>query len=238
MQLATGEVWFNILPKLVKTAPAHGNAHLERSFSANKRTLTSVRTALGVHSLNGLRTIKDTLRSKHLNAHEIPITREMLNAARSASKAYKERKEKEEKEMEERRKTAAAAAKDKAEETTRMLKQACKQKDDLKNKDETLQKTEELCMSSINVAEKMFAEAGQKLSKAIEGKDFTQMSIAQAVLDSPRVKMESVKQKLEQLRKEKFKVDGQKRKLINKPITSLHTLKVPKRKQIHEVNCY
>lgn len=216
MKLSTGEVKFNILPKLVKTALAlaHGNAHLERGFSANKRTLTSDRTALGAHSLNGLRTIKDALRSKHLNAHEIPITREMLTAARNASKAYKERKEKEDKEREERKKTAAAA-KNEAEETTQMLKQACKQKDDFKNKDETLKKREELCMSSMNVAEKMFAEAGQKLSMAIERKDFTQMSIAQAMLDSARVKMESAKQKLEELSKEKLKVDGQKRKLID-----------------------
>ena len=52
---------YSILPKLVKSflSLAHGNADVERSLSANKRTVTADRASLSDVTINGLRTVKD-----------------------------------------------------------------------------------------------------------------------------------------------------------------------------------
>ena len=59
-----GEFKYSILQKLIKSllSLAHGNADVERSLSANRKTVTPDRASLGDLTINGLRTVKDRVR--------------------------------------------------------------------------------------------------------------------------------------------------------------------------------
>ena len=59
-----GQFRYSILSKLVKSVLflAHGNADVEHSLSANKRTVTADRASLSDVTINGLRTDKDQVK--------------------------------------------------------------------------------------------------------------------------------------------------------------------------------
>jgi hypothetical protein len=59
-----GELKYTVLGKVVKAclSLSHGNSDAERSFSANKRTVTPERARLGEETINALRLVKDALR--------------------------------------------------------------------------------------------------------------------------------------------------------------------------------
>lgn len=60
-----GKFKYSVLQKLVKSllSLAHGNADVERSLSANKRTLTPDRASLGDLTINGLLAVKDHVKN-------------------------------------------------------------------------------------------------------------------------------------------------------------------------------
>ena len=86
------EFKFVVLPKLVKSVLSlvHGNVDVERSLSANKKTATPDRAALGDLTINGLRAVNDLVRVCG-EPHRVPITKGFLQASREAHKAYAKR---------------------------------------------------------------------------------------------------------------------------------------------------
>lgn len=87
-----GKFKYSVLQKFVKSllSLVHGNADVERSLSANKRTATPERASLGDLTINGLRAVKDHIKN-HGEPHNVPITKGLLQASREAHKAYSKR---------------------------------------------------------------------------------------------------------------------------------------------------
>ena len=80
-----GQFRCSILPKLVKSVLSlvRGNADVERSLSANERTVFADRASLSDVTINGLRTVKDQVKARG-RPHEVPITSGLLLASREA----------------------------------------------------------------------------------------------------------------------------------------------------------
>ena len=87
-----GEWKYSVVQKLVKglLCLAHGNADVERSLSANKKTVTPERTSLGELTRNGLRTVKDHVKVSG-ESQNVKITKGLLQAWRDAHKAHAKR---------------------------------------------------------------------------------------------------------------------------------------------------
>jgi len=104
-----GKFKYSVLQKLVKSllSLAHGNADVERSLSANKRTLTPDRASLGDLTINGLRAVKDHVKN-HGEPHNVPITKGLLQASREAHKAYSKRLSDEREELSRKKKLEEA----------------------------------------------------------------------------------------------------------------------------------
>ena len=71
-----GQFRCSILPKLVKSVLSlvRGNADVERSLSANERTVFADRASLSDVTINGLRTVKDQVKARG-RPHEVPTHR-------------------------------------------------------------------------------------------------------------------------------------------------------------------
>ena len=81
------------LQKLVKSLSlTHGNADVERSLSANKRTVTSDRASLGDLTINDLRAVKDHVKVNG-EPRNVQITKGLLQASREAHKASDEKED-------------------------------------------------------------------------------------------------------------------------------------------------
>ena len=79
--------------KVVKAclALSHGNSDAERSFSANKRTVTPEHASLNEETINAIQLVKDALRI-HAggDATKIKVTSALLQKTRTAYSKYKE----------------------------------------------------------------------------------------------------------------------------------------------------
>ena len=82
---------------LLSVTLSHANADSERGLSINKRILGTERTPLSGDSINGIRACKDAVESVGGQPQDIPITRALIGACRSANQSYmlKRRSEKE-----------------------------------------------------------------------------------------------------------------------------------------------
>ena len=78
-----GEFKYPVLQKLVKSilSLAHGNADVERSLSANKKTVTPDMASLGDLTINGLRSVKDHMK-KCGEPQNVQIRKGLLQASR------------------------------------------------------------------------------------------------------------------------------------------------------------
>ena len=95
-----GKFKYSVLQNLVKSllSLAHGNADVERSPSANKKTVIPDRASLSDVTINGLCTVKDHVKL-YEEPHNVQITRELLQATREAHKAYEKRLSNEKEEL-------------------------------------------------------------------------------------------------------------------------------------------
>jgi len=88
-----GNLKFNTLGKVIKgcLALSHGNSDAERSFSANKLTVTPQRASLNEETINAIRLVKDGLRI-HAggDAAKIKVTSALLQETCTAYSKYKE----------------------------------------------------------------------------------------------------------------------------------------------------
>jgi hypothetical protein len=108
---ALGQLKYSNMGKVVKAclALAHGNSDAEKSFSANKRTVSADCTNLNEETVNALRLIKDELRVRYDNdvtrITRNVVTSALLDSARSAYSKYKSYQEEQARqELEEKRK--------------------------------------------------------------------------------------------------------------------------------------
>ncbi|CAF5222936.1 unnamed protein product, partial [Rotaria magnacalcarata] len=84
---------YPILSKLVKNIfiISHGNADVERGFSANANVLTEDRTLLSEKSINGLRAIYDGVEFLGPGSvHKVQVSTAMIRAVQKSAASYKE----------------------------------------------------------------------------------------------------------------------------------------------------
>ncbi|CAF4175373.1 unnamed protein product, partial [Rotaria magnacalcarata] len=84
---------YPILSKLVKNIfiISHGNADVERGFSANANFLTEDRTLLLEKSINGLRAIYDGVEFLGAGSvHKVQVSTDMIRAVQKSAASYKE----------------------------------------------------------------------------------------------------------------------------------------------------
>jgi hypothetical protein len=208
----TGEQKYKVLPKVVKSALtlAHGNADCERSLSANKRTLTPERTAMGEMTLLGIRAIKDAVRRAG-GPHKVMINSEMRKAAQSAHSVYKKRMVAL-KEQEEKAKQKEDRENQIEQERMENLK---KEKIELKADTKELAKEERKHQETLKEASEMIESANSQLSEALKKKNFLEVSIAQAILESANKKMKIAREEIQSTRKKRNLLDCRKRKALD-----------------------
>lgn len=207
-----GEMKYKVLSKVVKSALtlAHGNADCERSLSANKRTLTHERSAMGEMTLLGIRAIKDAVRRAG-GPHKVMITSEMRKAAQSAHNAYKKRMAIS-KELEEQAKIKEARDDQIEKERAEHIK---------KNNKELIADTKELAKEErkhqqvLKEASQMIESANSQLTEALKKKNFLEVSIAQAIIESANKKMQNARTEIESTHKKRKVLDSKKRKALD-----------------------
>ena len=98
----TGELKYPFLTKIVKAALSHGNSHVERGFSMNKKYARSDRSSLSIGTIQAFRQVLDVVRA-YEGPCNVPIEKGTIKAFLSARKVYRESLEKKKKRMEEQR---------------------------------------------------------------------------------------------------------------------------------------
>ena len=168
------------LPKLVKACLvlSHGNADVERGFSANKRFLTSDRASLSVETLQGIRMIKEHLRVNTLKPHEVRMTPALLSAARAASSTYRARIAR----------TLPPETNDPSTSGSSSTRSSESASDNdphsLKMEEKRLEEAVRKAKAQLEAGQSVLAEAGCKLDAAITSRKFDDMRVAQAMLDT------------------------------------------------------
>ena len=182
-----GEVKYPLVLKVVKSALilAHGNADVERGFSESGKSVTAERARLGESSIDGIRSTSDGIKAFNNDPSAVPITKEFLQLGRSAHAHYVQRLEEEKKAKAKRDKTAALL-----EERKRELEKQTKHKDNLQKKNQELEKKESEHQQDIEIGNQILKEASEKLQVALKNRDFKDASVAQAMLESGRKKID------------------------------------------------
>lgn len=198
-------------------ALSHGNAEVERGFSRSGRVLTDDRSALSVRSLNAILNVANGLKMVDNKPHLIPITKELIEAARVAYKSYQTylEEEKLKSEKAEKEKKAAKEAQALEAEKLQALEKSKMEMSNLESKLKAARGSEDLQTEAVD---ELIQEANIKLKKAISRNDLATVQVAQAMLEG------AVKSSVK--RKEKRKsVAGLERKLDKKRhmITSFFT---------------
>lgn len=129
LKTAGGVQKYPLVSKVVKAALAasHGNADVERGFSASGRILTENRASMSERTLNAFMTVKSAMRTFGKQPHLVPISKELLMMAHKAYANYKQYLE-----DERRKKAAEADEKLKEQERKDAEKQTLKQMNNLK----------------------------------------------------------------------------------------------------------
>lgn len=160
---------FQSLARLVKCALAlsHGNADIERGFSENAFLVSDDRTLLSDASINGLRATRDAVKFFGNNkAHEVPITKDLLEYVRNAHSKYCQDLEKQRQQTEVKRKF------DEQQENEKHLY------------DEQISLHKDLA----NI-QKLFDEGTERLAKALTSKDFKEIETAQLLIEGGKKKL-------------------------------------------------
>lgn len=184
MKSDRGEPKYPLISLVVKAtlSVSHGNADVERGFSTSGRILSDDRASMSERTLDALMTIKGALRSYDNRPHLVPITKNLLMMAHRAYQSYKlylddEKRKKEEKQAEKLREDERQAEEEKSKQQITELKSTIdKKQEELK----ILRKDED---EKRRTADKLFTEANNRLKKAIEKHDMTEVELAQAMLE-------------------------------------------------------
>ena len=176
-------------------ALSYGNSDAERSFSANKKTVTPERSSLNEDTNNALRTVKDALRLHGRGqVSNIVVTSTLLQRTRLAHSKYKKAEEKRrQEELEMKRKSEQAqkqADEEIAKEQERLLKQAAHKKDqeEIRKQEIALLSSEKEQHNILKSAEGLLSEAESKLGEAINQGDMGRVSVAHGLLEVARTR--------------------------------------------------
>ena len=138
----------------------------------------------------------------------------MIDAAQVAYKNFHQRKDEERIE-----KSFLNQRKAEEEEELRMkkvvLEKVQKSKDDLDKKEERLAADEKETGSQVQVADNMLAEGSSRLSSAISNKDFVEVQVAQALIESAKCKLASMKQHQEEQMKKRKNIGKKRAKMVH-----------------------
>lgn len=161
---------------------SHGNAEIERGFSRSARILTEDRSSMSVRVLNARMNIASGLKRYDNKPHLVPITEELLKAARMAYKSYESylSSQRQKAEEEEKKKKEEENARILEEEKRKLLEQSKGEIEKLKNELEMVKKTEDVQNSAVG---ELLEEANEKLKKAIEKNNIAGVQVAQAMLE-------------------------------------------------------
>lgn len=85
----------------------HGNAQCEWGFSENKRIIDN-RANLGIVTLNGIRHVKSYLKRFDSDVSQVPVTQQLINAAKHSRTKYLDRLQLEAEDKERRKRNASA----------------------------------------------------------------------------------------------------------------------------------
>lgn len=224
-----GECKYSVLQKLVKglLCLAHGNADVERSLSANKKTVTPDRTSFGELTINGLRTVKDHVKVSG-EPQNVKITKELLQASRDAHKAHAKRLADEREEL---------AKKQRMEESEKeMQREIEKQKEkeveklekgrlNLSDREKELTKAEKRKDSELHIAKTLYEEANERLSQAIKDRNFNEAAIAQGLLEVAKQKLEHAVEQTKECSNKRVELDKNKKRLLEDYSKHLSTKK-------------
>ena len=213
-----GKLKYSVLQKLVKSllSLAHGNADVERSLSANKRTLTPDRASLGDLTINGLRAVKDHVKN-HGEPHNVPITKGLLQASREAHRAYSKRLSDEREELSRKKKLEEAERqrlRDGEKEREKEAKKLEQSRRNLCVRGKELEKSEELKESELQRAKTLYEEANDRLLKAIKNKNFNEVTVAQGLLKVAKKKMDDVMEQSRQCSSKRSQLTKNKKRLL------------------------
>lgn len=219
MTNAVGQLKYANLGKVVRAclALSHGNSDVERSFSVNKRIVTSDRASLSEDTINAIRLVKDAIRC-HADgcAINVVVTPAMVNNARSAHAKYKQHLE-EQKRLEEITRQIKIADKlriDAEEQKKKEHEQSKKDLDELQKRQSVISSEEKEQRNLIHGAGVLLKEAEAKLSDAIKIGNMDQISVAHGLIEVARKRMDSATEELAKLAaKRKNCIDKQKRHL-------------------------
>ena len=192
-----GEFKYSILQKLIKSllSLAHGNADVERSLSANKKTVTPDRASLGDLTINGLRAVKDRVRVCGA-PHKVEITKGLLRAANKAHKAYSKRLSDEKEQLANKNRSEEVEKqrlRDAEKEREREAEKLEKSRANLAETEQKLMKSEKHKESELQAVKILYDEAKDRLSEAIKNKNFNRAPVAQGLLEVAEKKMEQTR---------------------------------------------
>ena len=152
----------------------------------NNSIISSDRTCLGEKTIVGMRIVKDTIQ-RYEGILNIPITGKLLNSVTKAHSVYKEDKRKEEENVKEQ---AAKCSKHESEQLNKRLKV------DMKDKLSKMEKYVKSLKDDLNTAQALLSEGNERLQKAIKMKDFKEISVASAMIESGTIKVKIQTEKL------------------------------------------
>jgi predicted outer membrane protein len=178
-----GQTKYPLVSKIVKAAlcMSHGNADVGRDFSWSGRIMTEEKSSMKVKMLNARLIVSDALKKFENRPEIVPITRELLNLGRNACQSYKlylEAERSRQAEVESKRK-------EEEEEKKRMLSE----KKTIEHLEKDLIEKKSVEKEKRQVAERLLQEANEKLKKAIDAKDFVEISLAQSMIEALSWKM-------------------------------------------------
>ena len=190
-----GKFKYSILQKLIKglLSLAHGNADVERSISANKKTVTPDRASLSDVTINGLRTVEDHVKL-YGEPHNVHITRDLIQATREADKAYGKKLSNEKEELL-RKKAIQDGEKQRLRDREKERQQEAQKLEqrrlNLSETEKELMKSEKQKDSELQTAKTLYEEANERLTQAIQNKNFNEAAVAQGLLEVAKKKMEN-----------------------------------------------
>lgn len=234
---ALGQLKYCTLSKVVRAALAvsHGNSDAERSFSANKRTVTPERSSLNEETISALRMVKDAIRLfGEGHAFNIPVTDALRHSARAAHQKYKEAQEKKrQEELEMTRKKIIEQnqrEQEVAEEKERARVQEAKAQaiQEIREQETKLLTIEKEQHNVLKSAQVLICDSESKLADAIKHGDMDQVSVAHGLLEIARKRTATATTELRVVAQKRQKC-ADKLKLQTDTASQIATDKKPKR---------
>lgn len=175
-------VKYPTVERVVKTALSlvHGSADVERAFSDSGRTLTDERNQMNERMLDSLLIVKDFIKLYDGKVHQIPITQKLISLARKACANYQQYLADE---ALKKNKREESKTKEKAEKEAFQIKTAQVSNEIKEKEHEMISKNEEKSLKR-SASSKLFKEASKRLKEGLAKKDFAEIQVAQAILQS------------------------------------------------------